>query len=153
MRLSKLVEWLVNTKKNFKNKYKKTWDNTPTNIWRPPSLSELTPYWITLGLTHLGLETSKYINIEWLINSNVVEPLIILGFCWINLIYLTSMKRIIIIYRMSIRQGKASIIAYYICHQWSHNFTFTLNSLKKNITFIRIKFHVFTRRCQPKCDK
>ena len=29
--------------------------------WRPPSLSELTPYWIPLGLTHLGSEVSKWI--------------------------------------------------------------------------------------------
>ena len=29
-----------------------------TNIWSPPSLSELTPYYISLGLTHLGLEAS-----------------------------------------------------------------------------------------------
>ena len=28
--------------------------------WRPPSLSESTPYWISLGLTHLGSEASKY---------------------------------------------------------------------------------------------
>ena len=28
--------------------------------WRPPSLSELTPYEISLGLTHQGSETSKY---------------------------------------------------------------------------------------------
>ena len=26
--------------------------------WRPPSLSVLTPYQISLGLTHLGLEAS-----------------------------------------------------------------------------------------------
>ena len=30
--------------------------------WRPLSLSELTPYQIPLGLTHLGLETSNYIS-------------------------------------------------------------------------------------------
>ena len=30
-------------------------------IWRPPSLSELTPYLIQLGLTHLGSEASIYI--------------------------------------------------------------------------------------------
>ena len=33
------------------------WDNN--NNWRPPSLSELTPYWISLGLTHLGMEASN----------------------------------------------------------------------------------------------
>ena len=27
--------------------------------WRPPSLSELTSYWISLGLTHLGSEASN----------------------------------------------------------------------------------------------
>ena len=30
-----------------------------TFIWRPPSLSELTPYCISLGLTHLGSEGSN----------------------------------------------------------------------------------------------
>ena len=29
-----------------------------THMWRPPRLSELTPYQISLGLTHLGLEAS-----------------------------------------------------------------------------------------------
>ena len=29
-------------------------------IWRPPRLSELTPYWMLLGLTHLGSDTSIY---------------------------------------------------------------------------------------------
>ena len=28
--------------------------------WRPPSLSELIPYQISLGLTHLGSEASNY---------------------------------------------------------------------------------------------
>ena len=31
--------------------------------WRPPSLSELTPYQISLGLTYLGSESSKYLAI------------------------------------------------------------------------------------------
>ena len=29
------------------------------NIWRPPSLSELTPMIFNTGLTHLGSEASK----------------------------------------------------------------------------------------------
>ena len=36
-------------------------------IWRPPSLSELTPYQITSGLTHLGSEASKYCLIQKLL--------------------------------------------------------------------------------------
>ena len=33
--------------------------NFKTKFW-PPSLSELTPFLIPLGLTHLGTEASKY---------------------------------------------------------------------------------------------
>ena len=36
-----------------------TWRSSHV-IWRPPSLSELTPYQITSGLTHLGSEASIY---------------------------------------------------------------------------------------------
>ena len=37
-------------------KYNYFWNIT----WRSPSLSELTPYWISLGLTHLCSEASIY---------------------------------------------------------------------------------------------
>ena len=33
------------------------------NIWRPPSLSKLTPYQILLELTHCGSESSVHINL------------------------------------------------------------------------------------------
>ena len=33
---------------------------TGTNKWGSPSLSELTPFQISLGLTHFGSETSNY---------------------------------------------------------------------------------------------
>ena len=33
------------------------------DIWRPPSLSELTPTIFNMGLTHLGSDASKYSNI------------------------------------------------------------------------------------------
>ena len=34
--------------------------HTPTIIWSPPSLSELTPMIFNAGLTHLGSEASIY---------------------------------------------------------------------------------------------
>ena len=54
------------------------------NIWRPQSLSELTPYQKPLGLTHLGSEASKYsqsssvytyvtINIYFLFTENLIK--------------------------------------------------------------------------------
>ena len=33
---------------------------TYIQLWRPPSLSELTPMIFDMGLTHLGSEASKY---------------------------------------------------------------------------------------------
>ena len=45
--------------KKIKRKKFLSCQNTFLNIiWRPPSLSELTPYKISLGLTHLGSEAS-----------------------------------------------------------------------------------------------
>ena len=42
-------------------------------IFRPPSLSELTPYYISLGLTHLGLKASTFCeyfqNVKYCINE------------------------------------------------------------------------------------
>ena len=51
------------------------------NIWRPPSLSELTPMLFNMGLTHLGSETSIYTeylyiySIEMLVKSLFLNTL------------------------------------------------------------------------------
>ena len=46
-------------------------------IWKPPSTSELTPYQLSSGLTHLGSEASKWLGIIHLIGLRHV--LIIFG--------------------------------------------------------------------------
>ena len=54
-------------------------------IWRPSSLSKLTPYWISLGLTHLGSEasiclwknSSKFNDIWLSVQFNTI-------YCWWN---------------------------------------------------------------------
>ena len=43
-------------------------------IWRPPSLSELTPIIFSAGLTHLGSETSIYVVIvSYLVKTNAIN--------------------------------------------------------------------------------
>ena len=42
------------------------WNKRKIIIWRPPSLSKLTPYKISSGLTHLGTEAPIYENFHWL---------------------------------------------------------------------------------------
>ena len=68
-------------------------------IWRSPSLSELTPYWLPLGLNHLGSEGSIYItHRETLWRSNILMSLFIIIFMvffnWIDSLFCTFWPKV-----------------------------------------------------------
>ena len=57
--------------KYVENSFEKLSRDKRFHKWMPPSLSELTPNQILLELTHLGLETSFYISVQYILSLSM----------------------------------------------------------------------------------